>query len=214
MGGGKIKTILLIAAIILLVIVFVGLLATLQSFKKSVSSQQTASSTTNLNLPSSDAKIATSAGSANCGIKSEYTISGSSLSGIIESGQKVYIIKGYYDCHPVQRNDVVAYGYNYAKDINLIIKVVKAIPGDVWTLQPDENGNLIIVNGQPLKNSYGDNYVIPFEKSAMLTLYVQSYPTIPSDAFLILGNQTQGTVDSTRFGLIGLKDIVGKVIKQ
>jgi len=146
-----------------------------------------------------------------CGTEKNYLVTGMSLSGLIEPGETVKIIKDYYKCHTVQRNDIVA--YNYAGRTNFIIKIVKAVPGDVWKLQSTDKGNLIIVNGQQLKNSKGQEYVIPDEKSTMLTLYTKDYPEIPDKAYLLLGNDPQGTLDSTKFGLVGLQDIVGKVEK-
>lgn len=46
----------------------------------------------------------------------------------------------------------------------------------------------------------------------MLELYARSYPVIPQDAYMILGNQIEGTLDSSRFGLVAKQDIVGKVL--
>ncbi len=46
----------------------------------------------------------------------------------------------------------------------------------------------------------------------MIKLYADSYPIIPENTFLILGDKIQGTLDSSKFGLIHLNDIYGKLI--
>jgi type IV secretory pathway protease TraF len=46
----------------------------------------------------------------------------------------------------------------------------------------------------------------------VLSLYEKDYKgIIPEDAYLILGNLPQGSLDSSHFGLVGKKDILGKV---
>ena len=205
MNGKKIKKYLPGYLILMAVSVIAGSSVALLSYKKTVSYQ---------NIPSAVSASEVKSGGVNnnnCWTEEENVISGSSLSGMMEPGQKIYILKRYYDCHSVNRGDIVA--YNYAGNSDLLAKIVKAIPGDEWHLKSSGDGNQIIVNGKPLKNSYGQNYIIPFANSSMLDLYSKSYPVIPANTFLILGNQIQGTLDSTRFGLVGLTDIVGKIEK-
>jgi len=105
----------------------------------------------------------------------------------------------------------VAYYYAGSKDP--LIKIVKAIGGDVWSMQKNESGAFtIIVNGSPLTTSTNDPYAIPQTKSAMLERYATIYPTIPDDALLLLGNIPTGSLDSTKFGLAHIKDVIGRVI--
>ena len=48
----------------------------------------------------------------------------------------------------------------------------------------------------------------------MLELYINDYQgVIPANAYLILGNQAEGSLDSIRFGLIGKEGIVGKIVQ-
>jgi signal peptidase I len=136
---------------------------------------------------------------------------GSSLVPLIKSKQKIKILYGYYDCHPIEREDIVAYYYS-GNDVP-IIKIVKALPGDKWRLRKNgPNRYYIIVNNKPLKTSNGEFYQIPESKINMLKLYVRSYPLIPKDTYLILGNHINGTMDATRFGLVDKSDIIGKVV--
>lgn len=140
-----------------------------------------------------------------------YELKGDSLKGLIESGSQITIANGYYKCHKINRDEVVA--YNYAGNKNYIVKIIKAIPGDSWGLvKSKDDYYLILVNGNPISNTQGANYLIPANKINMLKLYQKDYPLIPPNSYLILGNQINGTLDSTHFGLIGKNDIVGKVI--
>lgn len=139
---------------------------------------------------------------------------GSSLAPLINPGETIRLVYGYYDYQPVEREDLVA--YNYAGQAAPIIKIVKAIPGDEWRLEKNnrQNSYQIIVNGQPLKNSENEFYQISESNIQILKLYVRNYPTIPENTYLILGNQTTGTLDATRFGLISKRDIVGKAERR
>jgi len=139
-------------------------------------------------------------------------VRGISLAPLINPGDTIKLAYGYYDSHPVEREDIVAYKYG-GNDVP-IIKFVKAVPGDKWSLKKDENQDSyqIIVNGQALKNSENKYYQIHESKIQMLKLYVKDYPVLPDNTYLILGNKVSGSSDATRFGLIDKSGIVGKVM--
>ncbi len=152
-------------------------------------------------------------GEKNCKTTEEtMTVSGDSLAGIIKNGDKVKVIKNYYTCNDAKRGDIVVYGY--AAGTQLLVKIVKAIPGDKWELKKSGTGWNIIVNGAVLKTSDGKPYLISEQSYRLLSLYTHDYNSvIPGDAYLILGNEPGGSLDSTRFGLVGRSDFVGKVQK-
>ncbi len=145
-----------------------------------------------------------------CQIKKVYEeVQGSSMTGIVESGGKVIVLENYYQCHPIQRNEIIIYQHPNGQRL---IKVVKALPQDSWSLKEKDSGYQIVVNNQVLTNAQQIPYLIPKEKSAVLRLYTKDYPTIPENTYLILGNNIEGSLDSTRFGLVDKKEIIGKVI--
>jgi signal peptidase I len=138
----------------------------------------------------------------------EMTVQGYSMSPYLLPGDVVTALFGYYSCHAIERGDVVL--YDYSGDQNLLIKFVKAVPGDSWSLK-EENGSYgMVVNGSALLNSEGKPYLIGNYK--MLELYVKSYPVIPANTYLILGDNTDGSLDSTHFGLVSGGDIKAKVV--
>jgi signal peptidase I len=150
------------------------------------------------------------AASPPCIVKSgKVTVGGTSMLPLVKPGETVTALFGYHACHPVERDDVVL--YHYAGDKNPLIKSVKAGPGDRWSLEERDGYFLIFVNGKVLENSAGEEYEIP-DTNRILPLYVKDYPVIPQNAYLILGDNPEGSLDSSRFGLIGGEDLLGKVI--
>lgn len=136
-------------------------------------------------------------------------VRGSSLAPLINPGETIKLVYGYYDSQPVEREDIIA--YKYAGNDVPIIKIVKAVPEDRWELRKSNDSYLIVVNEQPLINSEGKYYQIPESNIKMLNLYVEDYPVLPDNTYLILGNKASGSLDATRFGLIDKSDIVGKI---
>ncbi len=140
----------------------------------------------------------------------ERIVRGGSLQGLIEDGQTVKVLFGYYNCHKIERGDVVL--YDFAGNKEPVIKIVKGIEGDSFHLVKVDGGYHILINGEIIKNAQGEPYLIDQSGYKMLSLYEKDYSgIIPKDAYLILGNLTYGSLDSTRFGLIDKSDILGKV---
>ena len=139
------------------------------------------------------------------------TINGYSMYPFLKPEEDVQALFNYYDCNDISRDDVVL--YKYSGNSNLLIKFIKAIPGDRWNLKKTNSGYEIVVNDTSLLNSEGKLYLIPESSIKMMELYVKDYPAIPVDTYLLLGNKTDGSLDSTSFGLVGKKDIMAKVEK-
>ncbi|MCL5017395.1 MAG: signal peptidase I [Patescibacteria group bacterium] len=149
--------------------------------------------------------------SAPCFSVEEKIVRGDSMSGIIEPGKTVKILSGYYKCNEVKRGDVIV--YFYAGNTDPLIKIVKGIPGDKFGFQKISGGWYILLNGKILKNAQDRPYILDGGGYRMLSLYEHDYKgIIPKDAYLILGNLVGGSIDSTRFGLVGKIDILGKAV--
>jgi len=137
-------------------------------------------------------------------------VRGNSLSPLVNDGDKIKALYGYYNCHPIKRNDIVLVRYSGNK--YPLIKIVKGIPNDSFHLKKVKNGWQILVNGKVLKNSEGKAYLLNEQRKKMLFLYEKDYHgVIPENAYLVLGNLPEGSMDSTRFGLIGKSSIIAKV---
>jgi len=141
----------------------------------------------------------------------ERTVRGSSMTGLLYDGDVVSVQFGYYGCNDPKTGDVAL--VRFAGDSNPLVKVIKATPGDSFSLPRDIScGWNVIVNGQAVRNYQGEKYCISSAGYRMLSLYVQSYNgVIPQDAYLVLGNLVAGSTDSTRFGLTSRGSLLGKV---
>ncbi|MDW8279769.1 MAG: signal peptidase I [bacterium] len=151
----------------------------------------------------------------NCDFKEiEKEIRGDSLEPVIKNGQKIKILDGYYNCNNVNRDDTII--YKYGED--LLIKIVKGLPGDkIKLVKNNKNNNEwnILINGEILKNSEGKNYKVDQIGYNILSLYINDYGgVIPAESYLILSNNPEMAVDSRRFGFVGKIDFIGKVVKN
>ena len=139
----------------------------------------------------------------------ERIVRGSSLDPLIKDGEIVKVLFGYYECNEIKREDIVL--YSYAGDEAPLIKIVKGVPGDEFSLQQIDGGWHILINEEILKNSAGEPYLISGKRYEMLALYEKDYKgEIPAGAYLLLGNIPGGATDSTRFGLVSKGGIIGK----
>jgi hypothetical protein len=78
-------------------------------------------------------------------------------------------------------------------------------------LKEVKGGWNILVNRDVLKNSEDESYFLGSQGFRMLSIYEKEYEgVIPLDTYLILGNLSGGSVDSTRYGLVNKVDILGK----
>jgi len=139
----------------------------------------------------------------------EMTVQGTSMYPFIKPGDKVKALFGYYGCHDIKRDDIVLFKYSGNK--NLLIKFVRAIQGDQWSLKKVDNVYEIVINGNILKNSEGKFYQFNEHSSKMLKLYTNDYPTIPAGVYLLLGDKIEGSLDSSHFGLVSKNEIIAKV---
>jgi signal peptidase I len=141
----------------------------------------------------------------------EKIVSGSSLAGILESGTKIKILYDYYQCHETQKEDIIVFQPDL--ELNPVVKIIKGLPGDALALRGDGKNWNILINGEILKTSTGDAYQVNDQAFQMLSLYIRDYQgKIPPKAHLLLGNAISGSSDSTKYGLIDISDIIGKVV--
>jgi signal peptidase I len=147
----------------------------------------------------------------NCEVISETKyIRGISMEPILRPEQEITALMGYYNCHPIERNDIVL--ANYSGNSDSLIKQIKIISGDKFHVEPNGEAWNIQVNGEIVNNSEGEAYVLDEKRAILLQDYEQQYQgVVPEDFYYILGNIPKGSVDSTQFGFIGKKDILAKV---
>lgn len=146
-------------------------------------------------------------------IQKQKTVLGNSLDGLADINETVLALEGYYKCNEVERGDIVM--FSYGKSQYPVIKVVRGMPGDAFSLSPASNGQYLLLNNEIAKTSKGEPYVLDKRSADLLSLYIRDYNgVIPKNAFLILGNRPYRNIDSTRIGLISKSAFLGKIIKN
>lgn len=140
------------------------------------------------------------------------TVRGSSLEPLVPSGSEIKALLGYYNCHEIKRNDLIL--YHYAGNKVPLIKIVKGIPQDTFKLVlKDSSIYNLYINGKIITNSQRIPYTFSGRQYKMLSLYVKDYKeVIPPNAYLLLGNQVNGSVDARVFGLVDKAEILGKAV--
>jgi signal peptidase I len=135
------------------------------------------------------------------------TVRGDSLSPLLPHGSDVMMKPAAcarFSHGPVRRGDLVI--FHTGARAQPVIKIVRGLPGDRFAVDLD---GFIIVNGVILKNSAGAAYRPPVRGRAMLLAYRDGYGgVIPAGAYLLLGDNANSVIDSTRLGLIHVSDFI------
>lgn len=139
-----------------------------------------------------------------CGTYKNITIRGDSMSPSLSSGEEIGYIESYYDCHDVLKGDIIIF-YS-PRDDSLLVKRVYGVEGD--SLNYDDFRNTIQINEKIITNSQGEEFRID---STILELYSSKFKVIPSQSYLVFGDEISGSYDSSKFGFIPRDIIVGKV---
>ena len=138
------------------------------------------------------------------------TIRGTSMARHIKDGAVVTIKQGAAECiFPAAHGDAVLFQADSAHIP--LIKFLRGLPGDTFSI----NYGQILINGHVAENSEGVAYQLSDPRAAMIGLYAHDYGgIIPPEMYLVMGENPTGTTDSSRFGLIGRDQIIGKVIER
>jgi signal peptidase I len=159
------------------------------------------------------------------GIIHAFQIAGNGMAPTIQLGERVLVNKLAYQSAPVQRGDIVALiNPNNRSQTN--IKRVVALPGDRVEVVAGE----LILNGKRIDSPIEANKGAEADAAKMLTeeLGGHKYPitvstappqkaeslpetVIPNGQCLVLNDNRVNTYDSRRYGLVPLRDIVGRV---
>ena len=145
-------------------------------------------------------------------------VRGQSMAGVFEPGEQITIQHNYYDCHQVQRGDVVVFEYSGNLGEGLYwIKQAYGLPGDTLGLTPMEKGkSTILINNKPVLNVAGEPYQVDKVGASYVRLTLQRLQgnKIPRGRYWMLGTAKVGGWDSRRVGLIPHSYLMGSAVKN
>ncbi|MFT4250128.1 MAG: signal peptidase I [Candidatus Woesearchaeota archaeon] len=102
-----------------------------------------------------------------------------------------------------QRNDLVALSNERE---GTVFTVIKALPQDTFVVE----NNQLYINEELARNTQNTPYRISDRAAALLRLYENDYNNqIPTDAYLVLGNNAETDTGSARFGLVHKDALLG-----
>lgn len=133
----------------------------------------------------------------------EKNISWNSMEPLIFSWDKLSLNIGYYNCHDLERGDLIA--YDFANSWELYIKILYGFP---WDKIFFKNSKLFI-NNKVLINSIWKEYVFSKEEEKLISLYIFNW-LLKKWSYLIFWDNISNSSDSRKFWWIWKKDIVGK----
>lgn len=129
------------------------------------------------------------------GVMQNFRIEGYSMEPTLHAGQYLIVNKILYRLHPPERGDIIVFEYPKAPDRDFIKRVI-GLPGEEVEIR---NGK-VYVNGIPLEENY-----ISREPA-----YTYAKHTVGPDEVFVLGDNRNSSSDSHTWGMLPLKNIIGK----
>jgi signal peptidase I len=124
-------------------------------------------------------------------------VDGFSMKPTLQDGEFVLVNRLAYRLGTPQRGDIIVFHFPLDPSSQDLIKRVIGLPGDVVRV----NAGVVTVNGQPLQEPY----------IAAAPMYSGEW-IVPPDELFVLGDNRNDSSDSHAWGMLPLKEIVGKAI--
>jgi len=124
-------------------------------------------------------------------------VDGFSMKPTLQDGEFVLVNRLSYLLGTPQRGDIIVFHFPLDPGSQDLIKRVIGLPGDVISVR----SGVLSVNGQPLKEPY----------IAAAPLYTGEW-VIPQGELFVLGDNRNDSSDSHAWGMLPLKEVVGKAI--
>ena len=135
-------------------------------------------------------------------------VQGTSMLPLIADGTNVEVISGGSQCAEPLDHRVIVVIRSDSHRLPLL-KTLRGLPGDRFLA----SGGHLFLNDNLMTNSAGHPYELIPSAMAMLSMYAHDYAaTIPANTYLVLGDNPEGSLDSTRFGLIARDMIIGRMV--
>jgi len=129
---------------------------------------------------------------------------------MFENGMETSIIRKSDKGFKISRGSAVVFNYPGRKIP--VVKIVKAVGGDVFGIKEIEEGKCeLFVNGEILKDLSQKPYIFSTQQCKMIKLYENDFKgVIPSGFYLVFGAQScANCFDSGKFGFLSDDKIIG-----
>ena len=123
---------------------------------------------------------------------------GPSMEPTLDAQDICLLNKFYYRFTKVRRNDIISFEYDNTK---YLIKRVIGLPGE----HIEYRNNLLYINGIEYEETFIDTNTQNFSLEDL------GYDIIPTDMYLVLGDNRENSLDSRDFGLVSKDKFIGKV---
>ena len=133
---------------------------------------------------------------------------GTSMLPLIHPNDRIVVEPLHCIREPIEKKDVIL--FRSGIDKFPLVKTVHATEGDSLKVNITRNTGEILVNGREITTSNGRKFSLSAARSRMIKLYEG---TLNPSTFLVMGEQTGGTNDSSRIGLIHKDDVIGRVLE-
>lgn len=124
-------------------------------------------------------------------------VDGFSMKPTLQDGEFVLVNRLAYRVGTPQRGDIIVFHFPLDPGSQDLIKRVIGLPGDVVSVK----SGVLSVNGQPLQEPY----------IAAAPMYSGKWD-VPPDELFVLGDNRNDSSDSHAWGMLPLKEVVGKAI--
>ncbi|HKV58699.1 MAG TPA: signal peptidase I, partial [Ktedonobacteraceae bacterium] len=129
-----------------------------------------------------------------------FNVDGTSMEPSLHNGELILVDKWTYLFHPPQRGDVIVFVAPPQPTLDYVKRII-GVPGDRITV----NGNIIIVDGVTLKESYvaAINQGNPYDANFKNML-------VPPNMYFVLGDDRIRSDDSRHWGFVPRQNIIGR----
>src|SRR5579859_4034902 len=142
------------------------------------------------------------------------TVRGDSLGSVAPQGTRLKLVFDYYGCHEVERGDVVAFRYA-GNPWAPVVKVARGLPGDSFAVVPHDTWHELLIEGKAARTHDGRPYRLDDGAERVLSRLARTLGgVIPPDAYLLLGERPDGSIDATRVGLVAKNQLLAKAVVE
>jgi len=140
-------------------------------------------------------------GTTKCYTEKSFTITDSTMAPLLNQGETVKELQGYFDCNKAKRRDAVTI---ILEDRGVFVRKVVAVSSNKISFE----GAFLKVGGNIEKNSEGEPYLFAD------TIRESFEGKVPKGTYLVLSNQTSpSSFDSRQFGFVTEEQLRGKIVK-